>query len=154
LVKHEFKRNERLKSVKVIAQLFKKNKPKPAKESTGTVSPPLAKEGEGNSFAAYPIRIVWRDMTEESPDTTFPVQMALTVPKKVFKTAVARNVLRRRIREAYRLNKHKLYDKLPKDGKQYAIMLLYTGKEAMSYQIIEQSIQKIIKRFVQTVCQS
>ncbi len=145
MIKHEFKRNERLKSVKVIGQLFKKNKPS---------APSAEKAGEPTSFAVYPIRIVWRDMTEESRDTTFSVQMALTVPKKTFKTAVARNVLRRRIREAYRLHKHKLYDGLPNNGKQYAIMLMYTGKEAMSYQVIEQSIQKIIKRFVQTVHQS
>jgi ribonuclease P protein component len=127
--KHEFKKNERLKSAKVIGLLFKKS----------------------DSFAAYPVRIVWREMTEDSRDTTFPIQMALTVPKKTFKTAVARNVLRRRIREAYRLHKHLLYENLPSNGKQYGIMLIYTGKEEMPYSVIEQSIKKIIRRFVETL---
>ncbi len=121
-----FKKAERLKSRKVIASLFNK----------------------GQSFGMYPLRVVWLEMKESK--SGFPVQFALTVPKKKFPKAVHRNRLRRLIREAYRLNKHRLYQELQKQEKQYGIMIIYTGKEAFPFQTIESSMKKIIKRLSQT----
>jgi ribonuclease P protein component len=164
-----FKRNERLKSEKIITQLFRK----------------------GNSFACYPLRLVYAEIPpvisdaefqvssgEENPDekkgplsiwreTTSrksgkailddsdadlsPIEFALSVPKKAFKRAVDRNILRRRIREAYRLNKIELY-KFLKDNKlhtekRFAFMVLYTAKEEMPYSEIEKGIKKMIRKF-------
>jgi ribonuclease P protein component len=83
-----FQKGEKLKSRKTIGKLFT----------------------EGKSFISYPIRFVWVKM--ESPLSEFPIQMALTVPKRSFPKAVNRNRLRRRIRESYRLNKYSIYTKL------------------------------------------
>ncbi len=171
-----FKRNERLKSEKIITQLFRK----------------------GNSFACYPLRLVYAEIpplvgplsilpfstheieglspvqTEQigplsiSPiskpfshkknlnsDLTnvelSPIEFALSVPKKAFKRAVDRNVLRRRIREAYRLNKIELYKYLKNNAlhsdKRFAFMVLYTAKEEMPYADIEKGIKKMIRKF-------
>lgn len=121
-----FKREERLKSRKVIGDLFKRG---------------------GQSIGKYPLLLVWKEAEELKSE--FPVQFALSVSKRKFKNAVDRNFLRRRIREAYRLNKHTLYTGLEGEKKQFAFMVIYTGKEMSDYAIIEKSMQRIIKRFLQ-----
>ncbi|MDZ7876680.1 MAG: ribonuclease P protein component [Saprospiraceae bacterium] len=150
-----FKREERLKSEKIITQLFRK----------------------GHSFACYPLRLVYAEIPTEIPplsitadfdvleafetpqnkDTTTspkpssPIQFALSVPKKAFKRAVDRNVLRRRIREAYRLHKIDLYrflENTPSQAdKRFAFMVLYTAKEDMPYSEIEKGVKKMIRKF-------
>ncbi len=119
---HSFKKGERLKRRKLIGRMFNR---------------------EGSSFAAYPLRIIW---LEAELDSDFPAQFALSVPKRAFPKAAHRNVLRRRIREAYRLNKHQLYEVLQDHNKQYAIMLLYTAKEPLPYDDIEKAVRKIIRK--------
>jgi ribonuclease P protein component len=119
-----FKRAERLKSRKVIEQMFK----------------------QGQSFAQYPLRLVWLEMEERQSD--FPAQFALTVPKKKYKKAVQRNRIRRLMREAYRLNKHRLYDALQEGERQVALLVIYTGQEIMTFAEIEAAMQQTLRRFV------
>lgn len=78
------KKAERLCSKKAIDALF-----------TGT---------DSKSLSAYPIRIVYRH-TEEAG-----IRILVSVSKKRFRHAVDRNRVKRQIREAYRLNKHRLDD--------------------------------------------
>ena len=122
-----FKTEERLKSTKVIDSLFK----------------------EGHSFGQYPLRIVWI-ATDQLPSDS-PIQFALSVPKRKFSKAAHRNRRRRQIREAYRLNKHKLYRGLSEQDQQYAIMILYTAKEALPYEDIEKAMKGIIHRFLKKI---
>ena len=127
---HTFTRAERLKSRKVIEQLFK----------------------QGQSFAQYPLRLVWTVMEERQSD--FPAQFALTVPKKKFKKAVQRNRIRRLMREAYRLNKSSLYNALQEAEKQVALLVIYTGQETMTFAEIEAAMQQMLRRFVKKWRQS
>ncbi len=120
-------KQERLKSKKVIGQLFNK---------------------EGQSFAIYPLRVVWLKTTL---DSSFPMQFAVSVPKRRFKKAVDRNHLKRQIREAYRLNKLPAYEYLEKKEQQVAFMILYTGKEKIPYIEIEKKMNLLLKRFVHSI---
>lgn len=52
------------------------------------------------------------------------------------------------MREAYRVNKHRLYRELRVEEEQYAIMLIYTAIEELPLSQIEDSIQNIIRRFL------
>ena len=98
------------------------------------------------SFGAYPLRLIWVPI--ELPMNDYPVLFSMSVPKRKFRKAADRNQLRRRIREAYRLHKHILYEALAESEKQYGFMLLYTAKEALPYEDIEKGIQKMIRRFL------
>jgi len=122
-----FKKEERLKSQKLIGQLFQ----------------------EGHSFSSFPLRLVW--IKTEIPAEKFPVQMALTVPKRAFAKAAHRNVLRRRIREAYRLHKHLLYEKMGEEENRYALMFIYVAKESMDYHSIEKAMVKGIERLLKNI---
>lgn len=113
-----FQRAERLKSRKTIGKLFK----------------------EGHSIISYPVRFVW--IKVETPLGEFPVQMALSVPKRSFPKAVDRNRLRRKIREAYRLHKHSLYQELDSQEQQFALMVIYVAKETLTFQEIEKGVKK------------
>ncbi len=119
---YTLKKTERLKSRKIIGQLFE----------------------EGQSFGVYPLRLIW--LAVALPLNDVPFQMALSVPRRTFPKAVHRNLLRRRIREAYRLNKHRLYAKTNDSSLQYALMFIYTAKEPVAGAVIEGAMQKIIRR--------
>lgn len=73
---------------------------------------------DGTSLYAYPLRMIYRKFTDEELATSFrnkvpndidAVQFMITIPKKKQRRAVDRVLLRRRIRESYRLNRHHLH---------------------------------------------
>ena len=117
-----FSRAERLKSRKLIGSLFK----------------------GGESLVAYPLRVVWTAIPPDM-DAAFPAQLSISVSKRLFKTAVQRNRLKRQIREAYRLQKAGFYEKL--GTRHIAIMVMYIAKEPLPYAEIEAGIRKMIRKF-------
>jgi len=121
---HSFKRDERLKSRKVIGKLF----------------------AGGHSFGQYPLRLVW--IEEEHKKGGHTIQCTVSVAKKKFPKAVDRNRIRRQIKEAYRLNKHWVYEAMNEQEPPYAFMILYVAKEALSYEEIETAMKRMLKRFL------
>lgn len=118
-----FTRQERLKSRTLLGRLFK----------------------EGKAFMAYPLRVVWMDLPATKDIDQAPVQVVISVPKRNFKTAVARNLLKRRIREAYRLHKHELYELL--GDQRVALMLMYIAKEELPFSEIESGVVKMLGKW-------
>lgn len=117
-----FDRHERLKSRKVIAALFK----------------------TGRSFVAYPLRVVWAvSHAGEQGSAT----VSISVSKRLYKTAVQRNRLKRQIREAYRLHKHEFYQKLEPHQKHISLMITYIAKEPLPYAEIDAGLKKVIRKF-------
>jgi ribonuclease P protein component len=119
-----FKKTERLKSRKTIGRLF----------------------AGGQSFGMYPLRLVF--LKEEEPKSEAPVQFGVSVPKRSFKSAVARNRIKRKVREAWRLNKHRLYQRLEGAPEQYAFMVIYVAKEDLPFEVIEKAMQAMMRRFI------
>jgi ribonuclease P protein component len=109
-------KNERLSSTILIGKLF----------------------AEGQSFYIFPLKFVFLKAQLSSP---FPMQVSFSVSKKNFKRAVQRNLVKRRLREAYRLNKPSFYESLP-EGQQISMMIIYSCKEIKDFQVIEKSMKK------------
>ena len=117
---YTFKKEERLCNKKLIDGLFH----------------------NGSSFLCYPYKASWMlaDGGQESP-----VQIVFSVAKKRYKRAVDRNLVKRRMREAYRLNKQaQLYDVLNGAGKKLVLSISYIGKEISPYEFFEKKMLKLL----------
>ena len=118
---HTFKKGERLSAKKIIEQLFAK----------------------GKKFYIPGFKVVWLPYPLEDG---FPVQILISVSKRNFKHAVDRNLLKRRIREAWRQNKEGFYNYLVDKNNSCVISVIYMSKEIDSYQKIEQKIILVLQR--------
>jgi ribonuclease P protein component len=98
---------------------------------------------KGNTINNPPIKLLWAIDKKKS---NVPAKVAFTVPKKVFKNAVTRNLLKRRMREAYRKNK---ICKTQMD-QTYDLMFLYSGRKINPYKEIESKIVLTLQHFKTT----
>ncbi|MEL6811008.1 MAG: ribonuclease P protein component [Bacteroidota bacterium] len=111
----KFPKSERLKSRKLIEQLF----------------------SEGKSISKFPVKMFYLPVEElERTQATF------AVPKRNFKLAVTRNRIKRQMREAYRLHKHLLSDS---NGKTFALLFLYISKNKPKYATLDTALGKLLK---------
>ncbi len=110
---------ERLKSSKDILRLF----------------------SAGSSHLSHPILMKWElNPKSESPNILFTT----AVSAKRIKRAVDRNLIKRRMREAVRIdlkNRPQLTEKLPSE--ELMVIYIFLGKEPADYREIEKSIKKL-----------
>lgn len=99
----------------------------------------------GDSFLSYPLKVVFLKTTTPQP---FPVQAAFTVSKRNFKRAVKRNILKRRMREAYRLNKPGFYAEIVAKELHIALMFVYIAKDICEFTVIEKAMISAFKKLL------
>ena len=114
--KFRFRKEERLTRKKIIEELFEK----------------------GMSFSVFPLKIIFTTFQPDSPSLH---QVLITVPSRTFAKAADRNMLKRRIREGYRLHK----EHLP-TSPTFRLAYIYIAKEILPSQTIHQSILSSLQR--------
>jgi ribonuclease P protein component len=97
----------------------------------------------GNFFYTAHFKVAWTKCNISLPS---PAQVAFSVPKKNFRLAVTRNLIKRRIREAYRKKKQILYNFLSAGNIQITFVLIYRNNEVADYFTIEKSIDEVIEK--------
>lgn len=114
-----FSKQERLRKKKDIESLF----------------------GGGKSLNLPPLRVLFKPNSDQSISTH---QVLFSVPVRNFKRAVDRNLIKRRLREAYRLNKSKLLT-----GTKLMVAYIYKAKEILPFSVIEEKMVQSFKRLNQ-----
>lgn len=112
-----FRKEERLKKEKLIKELFEK----------------------GSSFYLYPFKVYV--MRNPDPGYSFH-QVLFSVSKRNFKRAVDRNLVKRRMREAFRLNKLAIAA-----SNKLLIAYIYSAKEILTFAQIQERLVKTYNRF-------
>lgn len=120
---HALPKSERLSSLTAVRRLFT----------------------DGASGFVYPFRY----MVFKSESTTPNVEVLFSVPKRNHKRANKRNTLKRRMREAYRLNNDTLHEATEMLHKELDIAFIYSSKELLPYKTIEHAIRKILAEIAQ-----
>ncbi len=106
---------------------------------------------QGKSFVSYPFRVVY--LPTELPSET-EAQVLFSVSKKKFKRAVHRNLLKRRCREAYRLNRNDFKEFLNNSNQQIAFACVYISGDKLRYSTIEKGIKKSLLKLQKELSQS
>jgi len=115
----KFGKEEKLKSEKLIGQLFE----------------------EGASVSQFPLRLFYLK-TEFKSGVNF--KTTVSVSKKNIKKAVDRNRIKRLLRESYRLNKSDFFNNTED---QYALMILYLGKDVPDFNLINSKLKLLFGKF-------
>lgn len=123
-------KNERMKSRKQIELLFK----------------------EGKTFSATPLRVYY-SVQPLSADNS-PLLFGVAVGTRNFKKAVDRNRIKRLIREAWRLQKNGLQQRLKLENKQLHVFFIFTGKEVPDYKLIAEKTGVALQKLEQLNVQS
>ncbi len=122
-MQYTFKKEEKLKSRKLIEQLFER----------------------GSSLSEFPVRVVYLCIDHTSD---YPIQASFSVSKRKFKKAVDRNRIKRLMRESYRLHKYILYQNI---ANKHIIMFTYIDEKEHKYVDIEEKMIHLLKKFVQKI---
>jgi len=117
-LKYTFPKSERLHSKKLIQELFDK----------------------GSSFYLYPFKVIFLTQADHEQN-----EVLISVSKRKFKNAVTRNLLKRKVKEAYRQNKNLLTTESQTFPKAL-IGYIYTGNDILPYKTIEAKLKKSLLR--------
>lgn len=107
---------------------------------------------KGASLIAYPLRAVY--LAVPAGDTGHPVaaRFLISIPKKRIRHAVGRVLLRRRTREAYRLNRS-LLEPVVAQGTTVLIGFNWVAPDQRNYATIERSMRELLSKIAAATTQ-
>ncbi len=100
-------------------------------------------------FAAAPTSILPLSSSSAPPEVF--LQAGFVVSKRHFKKAVDRNRIKRLGREAYRLQKRVLSDRLKEKQLPLALFFIYTGRDLPDQILVKEKIGVILQKLVKEI---
>lgn len=101
----------------------------------------------GASVTAFPLRAVFMELPPDSTCTT--ASILISVAKRRFRHAVDRNLVKRRIREAYRLNKQPFIAALNEQNKKMAVAIIYIDTKHNSTEFLKKKMCKLLNAIIE-----
>lgn len=127
MTKHfTLKKQERLKSRKLIEELF----------------------STGQRITVYPYRVFYLFKENENALVKSTLQCGVGAGTRNFKKAVDRNRIKRLTREAYRLQKNELQQKMNDHTHTLVLFFIYTGKELPAFNFVKEKLALILQQLL------
>ena len=118
--KYSLKKSESIKNKKEISRLFK----------------------NGKFLFTENFKLLW----QHKKNNTFSVKIVVSIPKNKIKKATERNLLRRRIKEAYRLNKHLLFKYQSVKEIKINLFFICISSKKISFKSIKQQVVGLLTK--------
>lgn len=126
MMNFSYSKKDKLKSKKDIEQLFT----------------------EGKAVTAFPLKLIYLKTNFEDGST---LKTGVSVSKRLHKTAVSRNRIKRLLREAYRLNKPLYFNN---SSASYTFMILYLSKEGTTFDKLNTNMKSLFEKFIAKTSQT
>lgn len=123
---YRFPKSEKLCNVKEISALFK-----------------------GETIFTFPFKVGYS--VRKSDSDLLTIKVLCSVGKRYSKSAVKRNLIKRRIRESYRLNRHLLTESVGDCGVEVHIAFIYISPKEEPYAVQEKAMQRALRKITEIV---
>ena len=100
---------------------------------------------QGKSISSFPVKVFYLPV-EHAP--LHPIQVGVGVSARIFKKAVDRNTIKRRMREAYRLHKLPLHAHLMAEQKSVAVFILWIDKQMPTTAALQDLMPIVIEKLI------
>lgn len=102
----------------------------------------------GRAISEKPFRIIWNF---ENNREQVALKALIVVSKKRIKLAKDRNIIKRKVKEAYRLQKKDLEELLESKNQQLNLAIIYQYNKLLNYNVLEQKISLLLKRLINEI---
>jgi ribonuclease P protein component len=120
------------------------------KSETGNVKIDIQPENP-TSNKNRPVLVEGKQQTSNFKHPTSNILAGVSVSKKNFKKSTDRNRIKRLLREAYRLHKHKLKEKLDSQNKTLEVFFVFTDKTLPTFALVEEKMKYCLRRLSKIV---
>lgn len=93
----------------------------------------------------YPVKLIYQidEITDHGIKENPHFKVIFIIPKRYLKKAYARNLAKRRLKEAFRINQN-LLDQFKESGKTVYIAFIYVSAQVVSFKQLESAVVKLI----------